>query len=59
MQHVDLIAEAVQRLRDHGDAELAGALDDEIVAEFWDSYEPLPPVYDGPHGPANPAPGTF
>lgn len=52
MQHVDLIAEAVETLRRHGEAELATALDQEVVAEFWDNYEPLPPVYDGPYEPA-------
>lgn len=40
MSHVDLIVEAVEALRSHGEGELATALDNEIVGEFWDSMEP-------------------
>lgn len=40
LAHVDLIVEAVEALRRHGEGELATALDNEIVGEFWDSMEP-------------------
>lgn len=56
MRQIDLVAQAVDALSDL-DEDLAHALVDEIIDPFWDNYEPTPPVYDGPYGPDNPAPG--
>lgn len=57
LAQVDLIAQAVEAL-EQVDPDLAHDLVDEIITPFWNDFEPMPPVYDGPYGVDNPAPGT-
>lgn len=58
LAEMDLIVAAVEELNSSA-PELAQDLVSMIVEPFWDNMEPLPPVYDGPYGPDNPAPGNF
>lgn len=56
LAEMDLIAQAVEELNTVA-PDLAHDLVSMIVEPFWENMEPSPPVYDGPYGPGNPAPG--